>query len=86
VIAARTEADLDRTGEHIKKISPKTQVVKVVTDVSDKSSVENLFKEAFKRFPEVDVSDMMLGCWKLDFLWQNQILILGVEPGMLISK
>jgi NADP-dependent 3-hydroxy acid dehydrogenase YdfG len=60
VIAARTEADLDRTGEHIKKISPKTQVVKVVTDVSDKSSVENLFKEAFKRFPEVDVSDMMV--------------------------
>ena len=60
MIAARTEADLDRTGEHIKKISPKTQVVKVVTDVSDKSSVENLFKEAFKRFPEVDVSDVMV--------------------------
>jgi NADP-dependent 3-hydroxy acid dehydrogenase YdfG len=60
VIAARTEADLDRTGDQIKKINPKTQVVKVVTDVSDKSSVQNLFKEAFKRFPKVDVSDMIV--------------------------
>jgi NADP-dependent 3-hydroxy acid dehydrogenase YdfG len=55
VIAARTEADLDRTETQIKNISPKTQVLKVVTDVTDKAQMENLFKEAFNRFPEIDV-------------------------------
>jgi NADP-dependent 3-hydroxy acid dehydrogenase YdfG len=55
VIAARTEADLDRTETQIKNVSPKTQVLKVVTDVSDEAQMENLFKEAFNRFPEIDV-------------------------------
>jgi NADP-dependent 3-hydroxy acid dehydrogenase YdfG len=55
VIASRTEKDLDRTADHVKKINPKIQVLKVVTDVTDKSSVENLFKEALKRFDEIDV-------------------------------
>jgi len=56
VIAARTEKDLDRTAELIKRINPQTQVLKVVTDVADRGSVDNLFKEAFNRFNEVDVS------------------------------
>lgn len=47
--------DLDRTGEHVKRISPKTQVVKVVTDVAQKDSVENLFNVAFNTFGEIDV-------------------------------
>jgi NADP-dependent 3-hydroxy acid dehydrogenase YdfG len=55
VIASRTEKDLDRIADHVKKISPKTQVLKVVTDVTDKSSEKNLFKEALNRFKEIDV-------------------------------
>jgi len=39
--------------EGVKKISPKTEVLKVITDVSDKSSVENLFNQAFKEFNEI---------------------------------
>ena len=46
---------MDDTAEHLKQISPKTHVLKVVTDVTDKSSVENLFKEAFNKFTEINV-------------------------------
>jgi NADP-dependent 3-hydroxy acid dehydrogenase YdfG len=56
VIAARTEKDLDKVEADIKKTNPKTQVLKVVTDVSVNDSVRNLFNEAFNRFNEVDVS------------------------------
>jgi len=55
VIAARTERDLDKVEADVKKTNPKTQVLKVVTDVTSKESVENLFKEAFNKFNEVDV-------------------------------
>jgi NADP-dependent 3-hydroxy acid dehydrogenase YdfG len=56
VIAARTEKDLDKVEADIKKTNPKTQVLKVITDVSSNDSVQNLFNEAFNRFNEVDVS------------------------------
>jgi len=56
VIAARTEKDLDKVGADIKKTNPRTLVLKVVTDVSSKDSVQNLFNEAFNRFKEIDVS------------------------------
>ena len=55
MIAARTERDLDKVEADVKKTNPKTQVLKVVTDVTSKESVENLFKESFNKFNEVDV-------------------------------
>ena len=41
--------------EGIKKVSPKTQVLKVITDITDRVSVENLFTETFSKFNEIDV-------------------------------
>ena len=56
MIAARTEKDLDKVEADIKKMNPRTQVLKVITDVSSNDSVQNLFNEAFNRFNQVDVS------------------------------
>jgi len=56
VVAARTEKDLDKVEADIKKMNPRTQVLKVITDVSSNDSVQNLFNEAFNRFNQVDVS------------------------------
>lgn len=55
MLIARTERDLDRVADDVKKISLNTQVLKVVTDVTSKSSVENLLNEAFSKFNEIDV-------------------------------
>ena len=56
MVAARTEKDLDKVEADIKKMNPRTQVLKVITDVSSNDSVQNLFNEAFNRFNQVDVS------------------------------
>jgi NADP-dependent 3-hydroxy acid dehydrogenase YdfG len=56
VIAARTGEDLDKVEADIKKTNPRTQVLKVITDVSSNDSVQNLFNETFNIFNEVDVS------------------------------
>jgi len=56
VIAARTGKDLDKVEADIKKTNPRTQVLKVITDVSSNDSVQKLFNEAFNTFDEVDVS------------------------------
>jgi NADP-dependent 3-hydroxy acid dehydrogenase YdfG len=55
VLAARSEKELERVGEDVKKANPNTQLLKVVTDVTDEASVENLFKEAHKEFGDLDV-------------------------------
>ena len=59
MIAARTEKDLHHTAEQVKQINPKTQVVEVVTDVTDKASVENLFQKAFAAFDKLDVRKLV---------------------------
>lgn len=56
MIAARTGEDLDKVEADIKKTNPRTQVLKVITDVSSNDSVQNLFNETFNIFNEVDVS------------------------------
>jgi len=55
IIAARTEAPLDKVEEDVKKVNSKVEVLKVPTDVTSQSSVENLFKKALDKFGEIDV-------------------------------
>jgi NAD(P)-dependent dehydrogenase (short-subunit alcohol dehydrogenase family) len=46
VIAARSSHELDEVEGEIKKIGGVTEVVKVITDVTDEGSVKNLFEKA----------------------------------------
>jgi NAD(P)-dependent dehydrogenase (short-subunit alcohol dehydrogenase family) len=46
VIAARSAHELDEVEGEIKKVAGATQVVKVITDVTDEGSVKNLFEKA----------------------------------------
>jgi NAD(P)-dependent dehydrogenase (short-subunit alcohol dehydrogenase family) len=46
IIAARSAHELDEVEEEIKKGGEATEVVKVVTDVTDADSVKNLFEKA----------------------------------------
>jgi len=55
IIAARTEAPLDKVEEDVKKVNSEVEVLKVPTDVTSQSSVENLFKKALDKFGEIDV-------------------------------
>jgi NAD(P)-dependent dehydrogenase (short-subunit alcohol dehydrogenase family) len=46
VIAARSAHELDEVERVIKKVGGTTEVVKVVTDVTDEASVKSLFEKA----------------------------------------
>ena len=58
-LAARSERGVDQVGDDVKKANPNTRPLKVITDVTEESSVNNLFNQAFNEFDELDVYSPM---------------------------
>ena len=54
VVAARTSAKLDEAEQQVKQVGTNTQVVKVVTDITDRSACDALVSAAVNTFGRVD--------------------------------
>ena len=55
VIAARSQDDLEKTASEIIKKNPKSEVLAVVSDVTQEKSIKNLVQQAIQKFGRIDI-------------------------------
>ena len=55
VIAARSQDDLEKTASEIIKKNPKSEVLAVVSDVTQEKSIKNLVQQAIQKFGGIDI-------------------------------
>ena len=55
VIAARSQDDLEKTASEMIKKNPKSEVLAVVSDVTQEKSIKNLVQQAIQKFGRIDI-------------------------------